>query len=149
MMQTKRYEVSSKTLKLFFFQVFAVQLISHLALQYPIPKSFAMSKYVIQRMDDMLAALPVAKRNQFFVPALKCLARISKAFPPVREEVTELLLKLGRVAFSQVNKTSFLGKLFRFRLYWQRGHKMIKEPMAGLNVNVIVTWPKRKKMYKV
>ncbi|XP_066936944.1 integrator complex subunit 2-like isoform X1 [Clytia hemisphaerica] len=87
-------------------QLFAVQLISYLSLQYPIPKSFSMSRYVIQQMKDLLCALPVAKRNQFFVPALCCLQRICKAFPPIREEVVALLLQIGRIAISQQNKTS-------------------------------------------
>lgn len=87
-------------------QLFAVQLISYLAIQYPIPKSFAMCKYVIQQMNDLLAALPVAKRNQFFVPALGCMERMSKAFPPIREEITDLLLKIGRIGFSQLSNSS-------------------------------------------
>ena len=91
------------------FQLFAVQLISHLAVQYPIPKAYSMCKYVSTRLNNLLAALPVAKRNQFFVSALPSLVRICKAFPPLREETTELLLKIGKVAVSQLNKSSLTG----------------------------------------
>lgn len=87
-------------------QLFAVQLISHLAVQYPIPKSYSMCNYVMQRMSDLLAALPVVKRNQYFIPATECLVRICKAFPPLREEVTSLLLKLGKISLSQMKKSS-------------------------------------------
>jgi len=73
-----------------------------------------MSKFVVQQMHDLLAALPVSKRNQLFVPALGCLQRICRAFPPIREEVTVLLLKIGRIGLSQLNKSSLTGKSFTF-----------------------------------
>lgn len=85
-------------------QLFAVQLISHLAVQYPIPKSFSMSKYVLTRINNLLVGLPAAKRNQFFVPALASLVLMCKAFPPLRETVTEFMIKLGKVASSQLSK---------------------------------------------
>lgn len=99
-------------LSTFLSQLFAVQLISFLAIQYPIPKSFSMCKYVVQQMTDLLCALPIAKRNQFFVPALGCLQRFCKAFPPIRSEVVTLLLQIGRVAISQLNKGKLTGKIF-------------------------------------
>ncbi|XP_012557511.2 integrator complex subunit 2 isoform X1 [Hydra vulgaris] len=85
-------------------QLFAVQLISYLAIHYPIPKSYSMCKYTLQRVSDLLMALPVSKRNQFFVPALSCFTRICKAFPPLRNEVVKLLLSIGKIAASQLSK---------------------------------------------
>ena len=70
-----------------------------------------MCKYVVQQMTDLLCALPIAKRNQFFVPALGCLQRFCKAFPPIRPEVVTLLLQIGRVAISQLNKGTLTGKI--------------------------------------
>ena len=87
-------------------QLFAVQLMSHLAVQYPIEKSFSMCKYVMNRIKSLLAGLPASKRNQFFVPALETLVRFCKAFPPLRTDITEFLLKVSKVASSQLSKTS-------------------------------------------
>jgi len=89
-------------------QLFAVQLTSHLAVQYPIPKSYSISKHVVDRLCDLLLTLPTVKRNQFFVPSLTCLLRISKAFPPLREDITDLLLKLGKIANSQLDKNAVI-----------------------------------------
>lgn len=63
-------------------------------------------------MSDLLAALPVVKRNQYFIPATECLVRICKAFPPLREEVTSLLLKLGKISLSQMKKSSGVGMCY-------------------------------------
>ena len=77
-----------------------------------------MSKYVLMRMDNLLAGLPAAKRNQFFVPALESLVRICKAFPPLRVDVTDLLLKLGKVSSSQLSKSSLTGKYNSYRFIY-------------------------------
>lgn len=88
--------------------MFAIQLASHLALQYPIPKSYSISKYIIDRLNNLLVALPAVKRNQLFVPSLKCLVRIGEAFPPLRQDITELILKINKVATSQQDKSSLV-----------------------------------------
>lgn len=88
--------------------MFAIQLASHLALQYPIPKSYSISKYIIDRLNNLLVALPAVKRNQLFVPSLKCLVRIGEAFPPLRQDITELILKINKVATSQQDKFSLV-----------------------------------------
>lgn len=85
-------------------QVFAIQLLSHLAIQYPIPKSMSTAKFIFDRLLLLISALPVAKRNQFFVPILPCVIRMCNAFPPLREEAGNILLKLGRIGISQMNK---------------------------------------------
>eukprot|EP00794_Sanderia_malayensis_P014277 gene14277-15764_t len=89
-------------------QLFAVQLLSYLCLQYPIPKSKSIAIHAINRLTSLSAALPAKRRTQFFQPIMPCLERICRAFPPVREEVTQLLIGLGHLTYEQLNKDSSL-----------------------------------------
>ncbi|XP_065055164.1 LOW QUALITY PROTEIN: integrator complex subunit 2-like [Rhopilema esculentum] len=85
-------------------QLFAVQLLSFLALQYPIPKCLSVAKHAVNRLTSLCAALPARTRRRFFLPVLPCLVRFSNAFPPLRQDATELLIILGNLAYTQLNK---------------------------------------------
>ena len=87
-----------------FLQLFAVQLLSFLALQYPIPKCLSVAKHAVNRLTSLCAALPARTRRRFFLPVLPCLVRFSNAFPPLRQDATELLIILGNLAYTQLNK---------------------------------------------
>jgi len=87
-------------------QLFAIQLLSYLSMQYPIPKSLSVAKLVMNRLISLAVALPSKKRTQFFLPVMPCISRICNAFPPLREEATELLITLGSLTRTQLNKDS-------------------------------------------
>ncbi|XP_048582667.1 integrator complex subunit 2 isoform X2 [Nematostella vectensis] len=81
-------------------QLFGIQLASYLVLQYPLPKSLNVAKYILSRMSSLLVALPASSREAFFRPALPSLVRFCRAFPPLHVDATPFLIQLGKVAAS-------------------------------------------------
>ncbi|KAF0293935.1 Integrator complex subunit 2 [Amphibalanus amphitrite] len=81
-------------------QIFAAELASHLALQFPIPRCFSTGRLVINTLTTLLEVLPWTERPRAFLPALPALVRLVRALPPLAEDVTALLLQLGRVSAS-------------------------------------------------
>ncbi|KAL1132582.1 hypothetical protein AAG570_010534 [Ranatra chinensis] len=86
-------------------QVFAIDLVSHLALQYALPKAMSVSRLAINTLSTLLTVLPSHSRAELFLPALDCLVRICSAFPPLVEDVVSLLMQLGRICTSEASLT--------------------------------------------
>lgn len=82
-------------------QVFAVDLASHLAIQYALPKALSVSRLAINTLITLLGVLSAEDRIVLFMPVLSSLTRICLAFPPLAEDTTSLLLQLGRVSSAQ------------------------------------------------
>lgn len=82
-------------------QIFAVDLASHLAVQYALPKALSVSRLAINTLITLLGVLPAKDRVILFMPVLSALTRICLAFPPLAEDTTGLLLQLGRVSSAQ------------------------------------------------
>ncbi|XP_078032899.1 integrator complex subunit 2 [Augochlora pura] len=82
-------------------QIFAVDLASHLAIQYALPKALSVSRLAINTMVTLLGVLSAKDRVILFMPVLPALTRICLAFPPLAEDTTGLLLQLGRVNSAQ------------------------------------------------
>ncbi|XP_074100316.1 integrator complex subunit 2 [Cotesia typhae] len=82
-------------------QIFAVDLASHLAVQYALPKALSVSRLAINTLITLLGVLPAKERVVLFIPVLSALTRICLAFPPLAEDTTGLLLQLGRVSSAQ------------------------------------------------
>ncbi|XP_043910471.1 integrator complex subunit 2 [Protopterus annectens] len=83
-------------------QIFAVQLLSYLCIQYALPKSLSVARLAINVMGTMLTVLTRAKRFAFFMPALPCLVSFCQAFPPLYDDVLSLLIQVGQVCASDV-----------------------------------------------
>ncbi|XP_057339927.1 integrator complex subunit 2-like [Microplitis mediator] len=82
-------------------QIFAVDLASHLAVQYALPKALSVSRLAINTLITLLGVLPAKERVVLFMPVLPALTRICLAFPPLAEDTTGLLLQLGRISSAQ------------------------------------------------
>lgn len=82
-------------------QVFAVDLASHLAIQYALPKALSVCRLAINTLITLLGVLSAKDRFVLFMPVLSSLTRICLAFPPLAEDTTGLLLQLGRVSSAQ------------------------------------------------
>ncbi|XP_072273333.1 integrator complex subunit 2 [Pyxicephalus adspersus] len=83
-------------------QIFAIQLLSHLCIQYALPKSLSMARLAINVMGTLLTVLTQAKRYVFFMPTLPCLVSFCQAFPPLYEDTMSLLIQIGQVCASNV-----------------------------------------------
>ncbi|XP_068124850.1 integrator complex subunit 2 [Hyperolius riggenbachi] len=84
-------------------QIFAIQLLSHLCIQYALPKSLSMARLAINVMGTLLTVLTQAKRYKFFMPTLPCLVSFCQAFPPLYEDTMSLLIQIGQVCASNVS----------------------------------------------
>ncbi|XP_052756874.1 integrator complex subunit 2 [Galleria mellonella] len=97
-------------------QIFAVDLVSHLSIQYALPKAMSIARLCINTLSTLLSVLPSDLRLELFQPILKSLVRICTAFPSLLEDITSLLLQLGRICESQAslghcwNDTNILGE---------------------------------------
>ncbi|XP_071790085.1 integrator complex subunit 2-like [Asterias amurensis] len=83
-------------------QIFAIELVSHLCLQFALPKSLSVARLAVNVMSTLLTVLPSEKLCQFFLPTLPSLVRICQAFPPMYEDVTSLLTQIGRMCISRM-----------------------------------------------
>ncbi|XP_053563317.1 integrator complex subunit 2 [Bombina bombina] len=83
-------------------QIFAIQLLSYLCIQYALPKSLSMARLAINVMGTLLTVLTQAKRFVFFMPTLPCLVSFCQAFPPLYEDIMSLLIQIGQVCASNV-----------------------------------------------
>ncbi|XP_075049830.1 integrator complex subunit 2-like [Mixophyes fleayi] len=83
-------------------QIFAIQLLSHLCIQYALPKSLSMARLAINVMGTLLTVLTQAKRYIFFMPTLLCLVSFCQVFPPLYEDIMSLLIQIGQVCASNV-----------------------------------------------
>lgn len=90
----------------FKFQVFAVDLASHLSVQYAVPKSLSVARLAINTLSTLLTVLPTSTRASLFRPVLPALVRICGAFPPLADDTISFLLQLGRVATAQASLES-------------------------------------------
>ncbi|KAK6641527.1 hypothetical protein RUM44_013239 [Polyplax serrata] len=84
-------------------QVFAVDLVSHLSVQYALPKALSVARLAVNTLSTLLSVLPSEIRPSLFGPILPSLVRICDAFPPLAEDTISLLLQIGRVCVSQAS----------------------------------------------
>ncbi|GAB6030189.1 Integrator complex subunit 2 [Chamberlinius hualienensis] len=92
-------------------QIFAIQLTSHLCLQYSLPKSFSVARLIVNTMFTLLGVLSSDVRRSFFIPTVPALVHICKAFPPLCEDVTSLLIQIGRICISEESLAPYEPKL--------------------------------------
>ncbi|KAM9320981.1 integrator complex subunit 2 [Gastrophryne carolinensis] len=83
-------------------QIFAIQLLSYLCIQYALPKSLSMARLAINVMGTLVSVQTQAKRYIFFMPTLPCLVSFCQAFPPLYEDIMSLLIQIGQVCASNV-----------------------------------------------
>ncbi|KAJ7422147.1 integrator complex subunit 2 [Willisornis vidua] len=83
-------------------QIFAIQLLSYLCIQYALPKSLSVARLAINVMGTLLTVLTQSKRYVFFMPTLPCLVSFCQAFPPLYEDIMSLLIQIGQVCASDV-----------------------------------------------
>lgn len=82
-------------------QIFAIDLSSHLSLQYAFPKSLSVAKLCINTLTTLLGILSSDTRVEMFRAVLPCIVRFAEAFPPLLDDCTQFLMQLGRIAESQ------------------------------------------------
>lgn len=82
-------------------QIFAIDLTSHLSLQYAFPKSLSLAKLCINSLSTLLGLLSSDTRIEMFRSALPSLVRFAEAFSPLTEECVSILMQLGRLADAQ------------------------------------------------
>ena len=71
-------------------QVFAVDLISHLAVVCAMPKSLSTARLAVNAVWTLLGVLAAREREQLLRPTLPALARMCRAFPPLVEDCIQV-----------------------------------------------------------
>ncbi|CAG9832502.1 unnamed protein product [Diabrotica balteata] len=87
-------------------QIFGIQLLSYISLQYALPKSLNLCVTALNLLYALLGGLSSGQRVKLFKPVLPALVRISEAFPPLTEDILNLLMQLARVCESQASLAS-------------------------------------------
>ncbi|KAL3271565.1 hypothetical protein HHI36_022040 [Cryptolaemus montrouzieri] len=87
-------------------QIFAIQLLSHLSVQYALPKNLNNCVTALNLLYALLGGLSSAQRVKLFKPILPALVRISEAFPPLVPDVMNLLMQLAKISESQASLAS-------------------------------------------
>jgi len=81
-------------------QVFAIDLISHLSVQYALPKGLSTARLAVNTLSTLFSVLASDSRTALLVPVLPSLVRICRAFPPLIEDCISFLLQAGRMWIS-------------------------------------------------
>ncbi|KAK7576672.1 hypothetical protein V9T40_012958 [Parthenolecanium corni] len=84
-------------------QEFAINLISHLALQYALPHSMMVARLSLNTFSTLLSALPTSSRTEFANNVLPAFVRICEAFPTLIDDTVSLLIQLGKIAISEAS----------------------------------------------
>lgn len=84
-------------------QVFALQLTSHIAVQYPLAKSFSLARLCLNVFTTLITVMPSYQHCQFVELVLTSLLRFAGAFPPLLKDCINILLHLSRVSYCQVS----------------------------------------------
>lgn len=82
-------------------QVFTIELASHLALKYSIPKSLSISKFCINTIGTTLTLLSTDLKCKFLADILPALLRFAEAFPVLIDDCINILMMIGRCLYSQ------------------------------------------------
>ncbi|CAH1986857.1 unnamed protein product [Acanthoscelides obtectus] len=87
-------------------QIFGIQLLSHVSLQYALPKSLNLCVTALNLLYALLGGLSSSQRVKLFKPVLPALVRMSEAFPPITDDIINLLTQLARICESQASLAS-------------------------------------------
>lgn len=118
-------------------QIFAIDLSSHLSLQYAFPKSLSVAKLCMNTLQTLLGILSSDARIEMFRTILPCIVRFAEAFPPLLDDCVQFLQQLGRIAESQAvlgRKTESIPtiifdrfKLDEYSLKTKNAEKLVEE----------------------
>ena len=77
-------------------QQFGIQLASQVLAHYPLPSATDTAQLLLKKLHTLLAEVPRQAHTDLFIPVLPFLVTLCQSFPPLSEETTRFLLKLGR-----------------------------------------------------
>lgn len=82
-------------------QIFTIDLTSHLALKYAIPKGLSTSKLCLNTLSTLVGLLTTDARVEMFRSTLPVIPRFAEAFPILVDECINFLMQLGRILYTQ------------------------------------------------
>ena len=78
----------------FYLQQFGIQLAAHVIEQYPLPDAMGIAKDIFKRLMVLNNEIPASMREEYFLPLLPSVVKLSKTFPPLCKEAAEFLVYL-------------------------------------------------------
>lgn len=85
-------------------QIFGVDLVSHLALQYPVVQCLNAARLAVAVVTTLLGIVPSGDRARVFLPVIPAMGRIVAAFRPLAEDVFAFLFQLGQMTRGQLDQ---------------------------------------------
>ncbi|XP_076453054.1 integrator complex subunit 2-like [Babylonia areolata] len=83
-------------------QIFGIQLLGELCTQYALPKTMNVARLAINILFTLLSAYESSVWCEVFLKTVPWLVLMCRAFPPLCEDVTSLLVQVARVCRSQL-----------------------------------------------
>ncbi|XP_014676213.1 PREDICTED: integrator complex subunit 2-like [Priapulus caudatus] len=83
-------------------QIFAVELTSHLCLQYALPKSLSVARLAVNVLSTLLTMLSSDVYADVYIPVMPAMVRFCRAFPPLCDDVVAFLTQLAQMTSAHV-----------------------------------------------
>jgi len=80
--------------------VFGIDLLSHICVQYSIPRAFTVSRLAFSILNTLLGSLTSDHVVNLFAAVLDPILRMAKTFPPLYKDAIGMLLQVGKVCLS-------------------------------------------------
>ncbi|KAJ6216151.1 hypothetical protein RDWZM_007308 [Blomia tropicalis] len=87
-------------------QCFAIDLCSHLCVQYPMFRYLGIAKLCLSIATTHLSVLPSTRRSTFYLSTIPSLERMCQCFPSMIEDFVTLLVQLAQKNHSRLNAHS-------------------------------------------
>ena len=65
--------------------------------QYPLPDAMGVAKDIFKRLMVLSNEIPASLREEYFLPLLPSVVKLSKTFPPLCKEAAEFLVHLSKM----------------------------------------------------
>ncbi len=74
--------------------------------QYPLPDAMGIAKDIFKRLMVLNNEIPASMREDYFLPLLPSVVKLSKTFPPLSKEAAEFLVYLSKTCGASLSSRS-------------------------------------------
>ena len=74
--------------------------------QYPLPDAMGIAKDIFKRLMVLSNEIPASVREEYFLPLLPSVVKLSKTFPPLCKEAAEFLVHLSKTCGASLSSKS-------------------------------------------
>ena len=74
--------------------------------QYPLPDAMGIAQDIFKRLMVLSNEIPASMREEYFLPLLPSVVKLSKTFPPLCKEAAEFLVHLSKTCGASLSSKS-------------------------------------------